>query len=1160
MAFDCSVEVVPWGPSLHEDLSTILEQHERNPDRTGAPLVVMPSDEGRRTLLKAVQQRMQGPIDADRVTTVRGLAQRCLLDLEIQDPLAPIIAEELAIGQSIVGLDDSMRWRMRDEYILHQALLKESIPKGNLADTIDLSIVSRSLKTIQQRTGRSPFEVQMNELIEKLKNGTTPFTLLHASEVILVHIPSITSGQMLKFLRTIQQHVSIHEIHAPGSLGDGRAGIRLWSESISTNRISSDSVHESESPTYVRIGTEGSEGEIEASLSILQGYISESDHSSPSVTIVDWAHDRRIDQWERHLLASGYWEYQPEHKVGPSLRHLIETATSADAWSRTRMRRLSRDLPLNSVLSTFIHGPDSTQPLNVVLDPNEVSELGGVHHIVGGSGALGAWLDILDTPLRQELHPRRREARQSTQLALHALAHLLGPWLMPSDRERLSEQVVGCHDLETHLFLPPLTDPVEAISLLVQACPGHGSSSDFVDAISSIQELTRLESLLGIDAEQDALAWAPRFFRMLEDQPSPSAHRHCIQILPPEQAAGSKCDLLILAGLSSEYSSTSMRKLPLLDEEQARNFGFRGPRDTLGGHLQIMDLCFASGINAVVLDPSADGITPLSLATLNVMDRLIWEKPPKWLQLSPGMFSKTDEWIHSRWKAYGRHLLPTSQSHQHRRARLGVMAREGMTSDLLHRPLNNRSVAFPFDGLMLKNNLANQPRNAEVDDIYLLPERHPSLWSISKMTLTPSSKNVPRHMSEHRSSNLPPGVLLGGRSPNGYNNPSRDPRPLHPRPSGIVAHDARMGDGPPMKLERWSASGLRSWLECPRRAWMTRVLGVQITDALDDGVASHRVGNILHRAWAETIADTLGFVVHKERGDGGTNRLESSHHDVDEIIHDLTLRLIHQEAWLRSGDAGAAALHRHLFGQDPWPMSNHDDDEPLLPRIDGIVRHLVQSEFNLESHRVLSLEHRFDTSHPDPPLIGSERSVHGAIDRVELLPFPSGKWLDSDAPFSIAPFGPERAEFNPRRCVMIRDIKFVQGSEDRKRPKKRWHQMIFEDVQLALYARAWEVTNPGDMAVGVGGVIIGAQVDHFAIKRQSHQISGELDHGLSMMHGLASSGHSDPFDGWLQERLSIAKNVIDAANMGRVPPTHGSFCSHCPVISACGVGHREDIP
>ena len=825
------------------------------------------------------------------------------------------------------------------------------------------------------------------------------------------------------------------------------------------------------------------------------------------------------------------------------------------------MRRLSRDVQLNSVLSSFIQGDrDPHHPLNIMLDPDEISELGGVHHIVGGSGALVAWLDVLDTPLRADIHSRRLEARQSTQLALHALAHLLGPWLTPSERQRLSKEVVGCHDQEIHLFHPPLSNPIESISLLVQACPGQGSSSDFVDSMSSIQELMNFESILGIDTDQDPSVWAERFFRILEEQPSPSRHRHCIQVLSPEQAAGSKCDLMILAGLSSEHSSITVRSPPLLDDKQALDVGFRGPRAALGGHLQIMDLCFASGMSVIMLDPSADGTTPLSLATLNVIERLTWEKPYKWLQSAPGMFVKADKWIHGRWMTHGHHLLPTSDSHSHRRARLGVMARDGKLTDSLHRPLNNRSVSFPFDGLMLKNNLANQARNAEIDDVFLFPERHPSLWSISKMSLIPSSKNVGRHMPEYRSANQPPGVLLGGRSPNGNNNPSRDPRPLRPLPSGIATHDARMGDGPTIKLDRWSASGLRSWLECPRRAWMTRVLQVQSTDAQDDGVAGHRVGNILHRAWAETIADTLGFMIHKERNDGGHNRLESSHSDVDDVIQDLTLRLLRQEAWLGSGDAGAAALHRHLFGQDPWPMSNTDDDEPFLPKIGGIVRHLVQSEFDLDPHRILSIEHQFDTSHSDSSLVGPERSVHGAIDRVDQLPLPSGEWFASDAPVSVIPIGPERAESNPRRCIMIRDIKFVQGTGDRKNPKKRWSQMIFEEVQLALYARAWEVTHPGDMVVGVGGVIIGAQVDHFNIKRQSHKGTDESDHGLSMMHGLTSSGHSDPFDGWLQERLSVAKKVIDAANKGRVHPTQGPHCSHCPVISACDVGHREDLP
>ena len=62
--------------------------------------------------------------------------------------------------------------------------------------------------------------------------------------------------------------------------------------------------------------------------------------------------------------------------------------------------------------------------------------------------------------------------------------------------------------------------------------------------------------------------------------------------------------------------------------------------------------------------------------------------------------------------------------------------------------------------------------------------------------------------------------------------------------------------------------------------------------------------------------------------------------------------------------------------------------------------------------------------------------------------------------------------------VVIRDLKSVTGPSP-KYAGLRHTRCLFEDLQLALYARAWELLHPNDRVVGVGASEIGENTVHY---------------------------------------------------------------------------------
>ena len=170
----------------------------------------------------------------------------------------------------------------------------------------------------------------------------------------------------------------------------------------------------------------------------------------------------------------------------------------------------------------------------------------------------------------------------------------------------------------------------------------------------------------------------------------------------------------------------------------------------------------------------------------------------------------------------------------------------------------------------------------------------------------------------------------------------------------------------------------------------------------------------------------------------------------------------------------------------------------------------------------------------------------------------NGELVDESGSEEKAPLYPD-GNWKPRRLVLIRDIK--TASKDRGADKH--HNALLEDVQLAIYARAWEIEHPGDLVIGVGVSDIGLETTHH-IELDPAWISIldglEIGERTNILTGLfrpisstATSSSQPGFRAWLEHRLNAVFRADNSARNRRVAPNPSSICSYCSVSDICGL-------
>ena len=151
-----------------------------------------------------------------------------------------------------------------------------------------------------------------------------------------------------------------------------------------------------------------------------------------------------------------------------------------------------------------------------------------------------------------------------------------------------------------------------------------------------------------------------------------------------------------------------------------------------------------------------------------------------------------------------------------------------------------------------------------------------------------------------------------------------------------------------------------------------------------------------------------------------------------------------------------------------------------------------------------------------------------------------------------------------KRLIILRDIKSIDGTKDNG-DNERHLKGIFNELQLALYARAWEVANPGDRVIGVGATQVGNQTQHYVeidpeffdlCTKLNVGIVGGDTHGHYRMRGDSKDEKSNPFRAWMRERITTAIRVINSAKSGNIHPEPSRMCKYCPISDACPSAQR----
>ena len=246
------------------------------------------------------------------------------------------------------------------------------------------------------------------------------------------------------------------------------------------------------------------------------------------------------------------------------------------------------------------------------------------------------------------------------------------------------------------------------------------------------------------------------------------------------------------------------------------------------------------------------------------------------------------------------------------------------------------------------------------------------------------------------------------------------------------------------------------------------------------------------------------------------------------------------------------------------------DPKPILPR--GRIGGLVTAELEIGDSAPISIEWRvrkgaldYIQINPTPEILERNESdpirVRGWIDRVDVLPMDldSQVWVDNEGSETVAPIRIKGSGWKPKRLIAIRDLKTSETNSQRN----RHYQGLLEELQLAVYARAWEEAHPGDLVVATGISVIGPKSNHFLEVSQMLESSqsginiGTKTAVTSYLHRFADEDEdadSDHFRAWLAQRLSVAMGVANNAKKGKVTPTPSSrVCSYCPVGEFCDV-------
>ncbi len=1170
--YDITSEEISRGPIPEWLLNHIklqsLDSSGLKSGRTPRILLIYPNENTRKQVLSGIG--LGRAVDRTLHHTIDSLISSLVADVRLprvistEGPFRIVLHKECQkeaakLGFPIINPLPDMAWgKAKTEALtsLHRQLSRELAIKD--WEGPGITTFRKVLTRLENRLRGTHPDMVPKRIIECLNGGETPFTLSDVDGIIMLDHSPVMSRSRSQILLSISKHKPVHQLVHSGNFRLGHHGNLLLDE---------HPVRDSNSlPKWVpshSIDSSDKIGNIQRillsrekhSFRVAMDFVNEAMSSGSSrITIVDPSAENNRHKWERMLgnLGLGLVRSKTSTHTHPICHWIISLANLShgpDAFSLERLRNLALQSSIVPFEDSLKHPTESE--ITPIANPEILTKIARNEHVLGGPGALAKWIDTLSRP---PIKDKEGPEKESTQWWLLCLANSLFPLLRGTDREiiRANQGALGCFSGHELPLLSPPTDGDEWFERTLKLIDLKSEMSRYggvgLSPASALQSLSMDRELLRkmqTTSNQNHPLMGPDWVEEMNSLSRASTavaggqnYTGGVSVMSPSEALGSTSDTIIMSNLSSTSWDLRVPKIAFLGEEERHSLGILSPDSPIRDARHSLQHILHSAPEVIVLDSSMDESSPPA--------------------------APIREWISDfdpdGTKGVRDLSLDTDNSQRGLRQQEGKMIQSGKPAQ--RSPLNPSSISIPLDPHLQRDRERRQPTVPEKDG-YLPDSAIQHILSLEKSKLR---GKPPEGVLNPRENHRWP--VVGGVDKNGKSPPTIDPRPLPLAPSGSAVSDSRHGhlSEPRQEIDLWSPTRLQDWHRCPRMAWMTRELGAQREENQEEDVDSRTHGELIHNVHHDIIQGVLGLSSGKERDERGLgySSVRSSGMDKKQIMM-LALESLDSHApWLGRTDAVSTNRLRMLTGMnlqewnswlaDPMPL-------PLAGRVGGII----SAEFDLGDSAPIAIEWKIGKE--DNPGIeisdgfNDPIKVRGWIDRVDLLPIDrdSRIWVNESGNDSVAPIRIHGSGWSPRRIVAIRDLKTSESGS----AIQRHHKGLLEELQLAIYARSWEVTHPGDLVLGAGISVLGHTSEHFIELSSKYSKDNDrtnigtrssVTSELHRFHDEGPSPDSDHFRAWLAQRLSVAQKVAYKARSGSVHPTPSpGVCSFCSVRSTCNV-------
>ena len=1207
-----SMEAIPSGRSMPEWLVKSLLEGRRL-------MIIHPSEESRKQAIENLYSMGGKSIDTTHHLTIKRLIGILHLDLRL-----PVLLEDdgvlfekthIALAQAAANFEFPLlltnpqhRWsRSRSRRLL--SLYKELVtlrrpwsweedPGAKSCDK-----VLKSLETEMQAT--HPYRLERVVWNALRDSDETPFTISDVEGIIMLDHASGIGEVSIEILKELSRYTGIHQLVNPGSHRLGFHGeyiediAPIRKNSLLPEWVPRHDVWAAEaSPNWSSIIGESRERSIHHVMCDLF------DHShlalanilqeiEGDVVVVSGDADALKEKLQPHLANSGRILKTPSCKVkdtAPVARILsfADISRGEEAWSLSKLNDLWAQIELPMSWSILDLEHPSMEDWKPRLHPGVLTELARGFHLLGGRGALRRWLATMENASpRAGVDPERRERElEECQWWLACIANWMHPIISSNDQEALSTPIVGCSSNQTLPLPSPPSDVISWLnSCLEQIDWDIFTSRDDVSGTSfpGLQHL--MVSISKLQKEKIELT-ADNFSEVLTiladsvEIPSIRSSDKGIQILSPSQAYGLETENLILCGIDAETWSMRPPQVPWLDDSNRISIGLHQPDLPLRQARHHLRHFLNCAQNILIIDSSLEEGVELAGPLDEWFSDITQEggleslsRPPPYLDSSlwhPETSNRSWECRTIRGQTklvYCVNSMEISSSgvRTHRSGQLprdsiqrnGISTLEARNPD--NEPLNSKSLLAAAEIEILTDQLSRRRTGEELELNQIFP-----FSEANSMVLTSDLKLLPTKSkpANGRQSEVWPHLGIMGKKGLGV---PIDPRPISPPATGILDLDSITGRASSdLQLPRvWSQGRLQAWLECPRRAWFERHMYIGRSDSLREDLSANVRGDIVHQVEEAVLR---GHGLNSESSIAPLP-LQEGNLDGIEGAWEIALQVLVENAtWMRREDGISAHRCRDLIGVSPREWRDWLESGTPIP-IGGRIGRMIQCDFDLSDVAPIASEWQLNSDEGMHVSLGIPESetqllLRGRIDRVDQLLVDGASETDEIVPLDIE-LG---KSLNYNRLIIIRDIKSVDGSKDNGN-NERHLKGIFHELQLALYARAWEIAHPGDRVIGVGATQVGIdthpflEIDPEFIEQCSEMNVGIVDgftHDHYRLPGDSIDTNSNPFRAWMRERITTALRVIENASSGNIHPEPSNSCKYCSIIDSCPSAKRGD--